>query len=115
HPNLVQVHEVVDAEIPFLVMEYLDGKPLSRVRVGGAITQAMLLTIVAEALIGLHHAHELCDFDGNPLNIVHRDFTPHNVFITYDGVVKVLDFGIAKAAGATSNTETGEVKGKLAY
>ncbi len=115
HPNLVQVYEVVDAEIPFLVMEYLDGKPLSRVLSGGAITQAMRLSIIAEALIGLHHAHELCDFDGTPLNIVHRDISPHNIFITYDGAVKVLDFGVAKAAGAASRTETGEVKGKLAY
>jgi eukaryotic-like serine/threonine-protein kinase len=115
HPNLVQVYEVVDAEIPFLVMEYLDGKPLSRVFSAGGITQVMLLTIIAEALIGLHHAHELCDFDGKPLNIVHRDVSPHNVFVTYDGAVKVLDFGIAKAAGAASRTETGEVKGKLAY
>jgi eukaryotic-like serine/threonine-protein kinase len=115
HPNLVQVYEVVDAEIPFLVMEYLDGKPLSRVSQGGAITQAMMMTILAEALIGLHHAHELCDFDGTPLNIVHRDISPHNIFVTYDGAVKVLDFGIAKAAGAGSRTETGEVKGKLAY
>jgi serine/threonine-protein kinase len=115
HPNLVQVYDVVDAEIPFLVMEYLDGKPLSAVLAGGALTQAMRLTIVAEALVGLHHAHELCDFAGAPLNIVHRDISPHNVFVTYDGAVKVLDFGLAKAAGAASRTETGEVKGKLAY
>jgi serine/threonine protein kinase len=115
HPNLVQVYEVVDAELPFLVMEYLDGKPLSRVFAAGAMSQAMLLTVVAEALLGLHHAHELCDFDGQPLNIVHRDISPHNVFVTYDGAVKLLDFGIAKAAGGGSNTETGEVKGKLAY
>jgi serine/threonine-protein kinase len=115
HPNLVQVYEVVDAELPFLVMEYLDGKPLSRVFAGAAMSQAMLLTIVAEALLGLHHAHELCEFDGQPLNIVHRDVSPHNIFVTYDGAVKVLDFGIAKAAGGGSNTETGEVKGKLAY
>ena len=115
HPNLVQVYDVVDAEIPFLVMEYLDGKPLSAVLSGGALTQAMRLTIVSEALVGLHHAHELCDFAGVPLNIVHRDISPHNVFVTYDGAVKVLDFGLAKAAGAASRTETGEVKGKLAY
>ncbi|HEY4012991.1 MAG TPA: serine/threonine-protein kinase [Polyangiaceae bacterium] len=115
HPNLVQVYDVVDAEIPFLVMEYLDGKPLSAVLTGTALTQAMRLTIVSEALVGLHHAHELCDFAGAPLNIVHRDISPHNVFVTYDGAVKVLDFGLAKAAGNASRTETGEVKGKLAY
>lgn len=115
HPNLVQVYDVVHAEVPFLVMEYLDGKPLSRVFSIAGMNQAMLLTIVAEALIGLHHAHELSDFENRPLNIVHRDVSPHNVFVTYDGVVKVLDFGIAKAAGVSSTTETGEIKGKLAY
>jgi eukaryotic-like serine/threonine-protein kinase len=115
HPNLVQVYEVVDGDIPFSVMEYLDGKPLSRVSPGGAITQGMLLTIVAEALAGLHHAHELSDFDGTPLNIVHRDISPHNIFVTYDGAVKVLDFGIPKTAGAASYAVTSEVKGKAAY
>jgi serine/threonine-protein kinase len=115
HPNLVQVHEVVEADLPFLVMEYLDGKAMSAVKAGRGVTQRMLLTIISEALVGLHHAHELCDFDGKPLNIVHRDVSPHNIFITYDGAVKVLDFGIAKAATAASHTETGEIKGKLTY
>jgi eukaryotic-like serine/threonine-protein kinase len=115
HPNLVQVYEVVDAEIPFVVMEYLHGKALSRVSSGGAITQAMLLTIIAEALVGLHHAHELCDFDGTPLHIVHREMNPDHVFVTYDGAVKVLDFGIGKTAGSASFAATSEVKGKAAY
>jgi serine/threonine-protein kinase len=96
-------------------MEYLDGKPMSSIKVGESVSRRMMLTIISEALIGLHHAHELCDFDGNPLDIVHRDVSPHNVFITYDGAVKVLDFGIAKAASVASHTETGEIKGKLTY
>jgi serine/threonine-protein kinase len=116
HPNLVQVHEVVDAgEAPFMVMEYLEGKPLSRLRGLTAVSREMLLTIVCEALVGLHHAHESVDFDGSPLHIVHRDVSPHNIFVTYDGVAKVLDFGIAKTGTAASQTKTGEIKGKLAY
>jgi serine/threonine protein kinase len=115
HPNLVQVHEVVDTDIPYMVMEYLEGKPLTKLRGASAFPREMMLTIVSEALIGLHHAHEAVDFDGSPLNIVHRDISPHNIFVTYDGVVKVLDFGIAKTVSASNSTKTGEIKGKLSY
>lgn len=116
HPNLVQVQEVnLAAEPPYLVMEYLDGKPLSALRANTRITPGMRLVILSEVLNGLHHAHELCHFDGSPLGIVHRDVSPQNVFVTYDGAVKVLDFGIAKQIGAASRTQTGEIKGKLAY
>jgi serine/threonine protein kinase len=116
HPNLVQVYEVVDTgEAPFIVMEYLEGKPLTKLRSLSAFPREMMLTIVCEALIGLHHAHEAVDFDGSPLHIVHRDISPHNIFVTYDGVVKVLDFGIAKTVAASHQTKTGEIKGKLSY
>lgn len=116
HPNLVQVYEVVQTgDTPYLVMEYLDGQPLSRLREGKQLGRPMMLAIVSEALVGLHHVHELKDFDGLPLNIVHRDVSPHNIFVTYDGVVKVLDFGIAKSVVAVDDTRTGEVKGKLRY
>ncbi len=117
HPNVVQVQEVVEAEeAPYLVMEYLDGRPLSALRISDTFTPGMLMTAISETLVGLHYAHELHDFDGTPLHIVHRDVSPHNVFLTYDGAVKVLDFGIAKMMRYdTSNTETGEVKGKLMY
>jgi serine/threonine-protein kinase len=115
HPNLVQVHEVVDTDIPYMVMEYLEGKPLTKLRGASAFPREMMLTIVSEALIGLQHAHDAVDFDGSPLNIVHRDISPHNIFVTYDGVVKVLDFGIAKTASASNSTKTGEIKGKLSY
>jgi hypothetical protein len=71
--------------------------------------------VLAKALAGLHAAHQLADYDGSPLNLIHRDVSPHNVFVQYDGQVKVLDFGIAKAAGSEIETEAGVMKGKLRY
>src|SRR5262249_55397801 len=72
--------------------------------------------MIAEALSGLHCAHELRDFDGTPLNVVHRDLSPQNIFVTYDGVVKLVDFGIAKTALCSrEKTEFGVLKGKVAY
>ena len=116
HPNLVQVYEVnLASEAPCLVMEYLDGKPLSVLLSGTHLPKRMLLSVISEVLSGLHHAHELRNFDGSALNIVHRDVSPHNVFVTYDGAAKILDFGIARMATAVSETATGEVKGKLTY
>jgi eukaryotic-like serine/threonine-protein kinase len=116
HPNLVQVQEVnPTAEPPYLVMEFLDGKPMSGVRDNEIFTLGMRLCVISEVLNGLHYAHELSHFDGSPLGIVHRDVSPQNVFITYDGAVKVLDFGIAKMVSNASRTEAGEVKGKLMY
>jgi eukaryotic-like serine/threonine-protein kinase len=76
---------------------------------------AMHLRIISDVLAGLHHAHELTDYDGTALGVVHRDVTPHNIFVTYDGQVKVVDFGIAKALNSSSETRTGVLKGKVAY
>jgi serine/threonine-protein kinase len=121
HPNVVQVNEVGEENGRyFLAMEYLDGQPLQRVlaraaKRGEAFPRAMWLRILCDALGGLHYAHELKEFDGTPLNVVHRDVTPENVFITYDGVVKLVDFGIAKAVGRTVETKMGVVKGKIGY
>jgi serine/threonine protein kinase len=117
HPNVVQVSEVVEApDGIMLVMEYLDGVPLSQVsRVAGdAFTLSMRLRAICEVLAGLHYAHELADYKGRPLGIVHRDVSPQNVFVTYDGRVKLLDFGIAKATNS-EQTQTGLVKGRIAY
>jgi serine/threonine-protein kinase len=122
HPNVVQLFEAghgQDDEF-FLAMEYLDGQPLYRLerrakRLGIEVPRELYYAIVADLLAGLHHAHELTDYDGSSLDIVHRDVTPHNIFVTYDGVVKVVDFGIAKAMGRSTETKHGVVKGKVRY
>jgi serine/threonine-protein kinase len=74
-----------------------------------------MLRILCDALTGLHYAHELADYDGTPLKVVHRDVSPHNIFVTYDGIAKMVDFGIAKAAVRSAYTSTGVVKGKISY
>ncbi|HEU4410032.1 MAG TPA: serine/threonine-protein kinase [Polyangiaceae bacterium] len=121
HPNVVQTNEVgEDQGLYYLVMEYLEGQVLRRVlqlsnsSEGGRLLPTFL-QIISDMLAGLHHAHELCDFDGRPLGVVHRDVSPHNVFVTYDGQTKVVDFGIAKAAGSSHLTRAGMIKGKIAY
>jgi serine/threonine-protein kinase len=119
HPNVVQTNEVgFDADRYFIAMEYLDGQPLVRIlhrALPSGLPMAMILRIIADACAGLQYAHTLTDFNGVPLGIVHRDVSPHNLFVTYGGHVKVVDFGIAKAASRTTDTQTGVLKGKIAY
>jgi phosphate transport system substrate-binding protein len=121
HPNIVQTHEVHDdVGAPYLVMEYLDGQPLTLVvtaalRAGQRVPVRLALHVVAEVLAGLDHAHALYDYDGAPLAVVHRDVSPHNVFWTYAGDVKLMDFGVARSALGASLTVAGTVKGKLGY
>src|SRR4029079_1525018 len=103
----------------YLAMEYIDGQPLSRVlkaltRANRRMDPKIAARICADALQGLHDAHELTDFDDSALDIVHRDVIPQNIMLTYDGVVKIVDFGIAKAAG-TMQTELGVFKGKVGF
>jgi eukaryotic-like serine/threonine-protein kinase len=121
HKNVVQTNEVdrIDGHY-FMAMEYLDGQPLHRVlgrvkQAGKTLPLPLVRRIVGEVLAGLHYAHELSDYDGSPLDIVHRDVSPQNVFVTYDGQVKIVDFGIAKAARRVVETDTGVIKGKLSY
>jgi serine/threonine protein kinase len=121
HPNVVQTYEVFeDAGAFFITMEYLEGQPLGRLtracaHVGIKLEAPICARIVSDALCGLHYAHEALDFDGVPLQIVHRDVSPQNIFVTYDGQVKVVDFGIAKAERSNTKTQAGFFKGKAAY
>ena len=121
HPNVVQVQDLcqVDGEL-FLVMEFLEGESAAglarRARARRMrIAYGLCAHIVAEACAGLHAAHELTDSDGMPLDVVHRDVSPQNIFVGYDGTVRVLDFGIAKAADRITRTEAGLLKGKFEY
>src|SRR5262249_1019787 len=111
-----------DGQYYYIAMEYLDGQPLEAILRRArdktetkTIPIELHLKIIADALAGLHFAHELTDFDGTPLNVVHRDMSPHNVMVTYEGWIKVLEFGIAKAADSSSDTHTGIMKGKCGY
>ena len=119
HPNVVQTNEIGESNGRYyMAMEYLEGQPLNRIQQRTAdkpLPLAIRLTILTQALAGLHHAHELTDYDGRPLDVVHRDVSPHNIFVTYDGTTKLVDFGIAKAARRASDTRAGILKGKVAY
>jgi len=120
HPNIVQTHEVgFDAERPYLVMEYLDGRSLHRIQrqlVGqGGLPVGAHLRALSQALLGLDYAHGLRGFDGTPLRVVHRDVSPLNVVLTFDGQTKVIDFGVAKGSDSQVETRTGVLKGRLAY
>lgn len=119
HPNVVQTFEVSESEGEyFMAMEYLEGVPLNRIlnRARNKPPQhGVLLKILADTLLGLHYAHELTDYDGQPLQIVHRDVSPHNVVVTYEGQTKLLDFGIAKSEARSIETRAGVVKGKISY
>ena len=121
HPNVVDTFEVGDHHGNYYIaMEYLEGQALNKI-LRQAIKQRMPLSppmcarIAADALAGLHAAHTLCDYDGTPLGIIHRDVSPHNLFVRYEGHVKLVDFGIAKAASGSTETEVGVLKGKVAY
>ena len=121
HPNVVHAFDfgALDDEL-FLAMEYVEGETLSSViqRVHsqeGALAPALGAYILAEVSDGLHAAHELRDANGTMLNVVHRDVSPHNVIVAYEGHVKLLDFGVAKIEDERGVTRTGEVKGKTAY
>lgn len=121
HPNVVRVHELgFEGGEPFLVLDYVEGASLAEIRkelasVGRAMDTRFAVRIAMDALAGLDAAHTLADEQGRPLGLVHRDVSPHNVLVGVDGVARLTDFGIAKAADRVQITRTHEVKGKLAY
>jgi serine/threonine-protein kinase len=124
HSNVIQTNEVFEESGEhFIVMEYLEGQPLSALWSDAAppeegrpvLGRALHLRILSAAISGLAYAHDVSDFDGRPLALVHRDVSPHNVLVGFDGQVKILDFGIATSSSRSRRTETGVVKGKFRY
>jgi serine/threonine-protein kinase len=121
HPNIAEVYELTEVDDTLLIaMEYVDGKDLrsavEKARQRGVSLQFDdIAYILARALDGMHHAHVARDDKGEPLRIVHRDFSPSNILVGYDGTVKICDFGIAKATHNRVQTKTGIIKGKVKY
>lgn len=121
HPNIVQVFDFVKAgESQFLVMELVQGKNLSDAlrrcaRQNICIPPTIAAAILLEVAHGLEYAHNKTDSEGRPLHIIHRDISPHNIMISFEGAVKIVDFGIAKATSHETNTRAGIAWGKTVY
>lgn len=121
HQNIIQINDLGQADgCYYICMEYVPGEDFSTIiRTAGRRREYLpvhvVLRVIAEAAHGLHFAHEFTDDQGLPLNIVHRDISPSNIYVSYSGQVKLLDFGIAKAESRVTNTTAGVVKGKYMY
>ena len=121
HPNVVPIQEVGESDQGYyLVMDYIEGDTLARVlakaaKSNGRVPYGVTIRILLDVLAGLHAAHEMRDDHGDPLQIVHRDVSPQNILVGVDGVARVVDFGVARAASRLSTTRSGQLKGKLAY
>ena len=122
HPNIVQVYDCGDESgQPYIAMEIVDGKNLRQflqrfAELKQHFPVELASYIIEQAASALHYAHSFKDkISGEPLNIVHRDISPQNILIAYEGSVKVIDFGIAKAASNGESTRAGVIKGKPSY
>ena len=122
HPNVVPTLDISDTEGDgfFLVMEYIEGDHLGALltaaaRAGARLDIPVTVRVVLDALGGLGAAHRLCDEQGEPLHLVHRDVSPHNIMVGVDGIGRITDFGVAKAEKRLTSTRAGQFKGKLAY
>ena len=121
HQNVVQIYDFGSMENSyFITMEFLFGKDLRAVNAkakekGTPVSLENALYLISKVCAGLDYAHKLKDFQGKSLNIIHRDISPQNIFLTYEGDVKIVDFGIAKAASQSTITQVGMIKGKVAY
>jgi eukaryotic-like serine/threonine-protein kinase len=121
HPNVVSVMDVGDdADGPYLIMDYVDGLSVAQIieqssSEGLRLPIQIAVRIVLDATRGLAAAHDLTDTQGNTLKLVHRDVSPHNILVGWDGIARVTDFGIAKALGNTTRTSTGVLKGNMGY
>ena len=121
HPNVVPIQEVGESDQGYyLVMDYIEGDTLARVLARATKNQARVpyavtIRVLLDVLAGLHAAHQMKDDHGVPLEIVHRDVSPQNILVGVDGVSRVVDFGVARAASRLSTTRSGQLKGKLAY
>ncbi|HEX8438098.1 serine/threonine-protein kinase [Archangium sp.] len=121
HPNLITILELTEIDGRHcLAMEYVQGDDVRRMdkfarTQGKPLPVGLALRIIAEAAAGLDYAHQARDAQGKPLRLVHRDVSPQNILVGFDGGVKVIDFGVAKAAGSASHTATGVLKGKYPY
>ncbi len=121
HPNIVQIFDLgAQDDSYFIAMEYIHGEDVRRVwkhadKVGKPIPLALICRIIIDACAGLDYAHKKTDASGRPLGIVHRDISPQNILVSFEGGVKVVDFGIAKAADQATVTRSGVLKGKYSY
>src|SRR5690606_1034487 len=122
HPNAVEIMDLGEAQgILYLVMEWIDGVPLNQLmkaaKPRGGVPIPVAARIALQACAVLHAAHELHDEKGRAVGLVHRDVSPQNLLVTFDGVTKVVDFGVAKATaiGTAAVTQAGQVKGKVSY
>jgi TonB family protein len=122
HPNIIHIYDLgkIQAGGYFIAMEYVDGRDLRAIQQSGRdlgvpLPVPLAVYVASKVASALDYAHRRRDADGNELNIVHRDVSPQNILISYEGDIKLCDFGIAKAASKASKTQSGALKGKIQY